>query len=54
MRIVKGWVQKVSKRVLITLVLVMLFIVLGVAWYDGGQQEQRLIAQPIELPESDT
>ena len=29
--------------------LLLLFLV--VAWYDGGREPQRLIEQPIELPE---
>ena len=31
------------------LVLLVLFLV--VAWYDGGREPQRLIEQPVELPE---
>ena len=31
--------------------LVALLIVLGVAWYDGGQEEQRLITQPVDMAE---
>jgi len=27
---------------------------LGVAWYDGGRQEQRLIVQPVTLPEGNS
>ena len=30
-------------------VLLVLFLI--VAWYDGGREPQRLIEQPIELPE---
>ena len=30
-------------------VLLVLFLV--VAWYDGGREPQRLIEQPVELPE---
>ncbi|WP_158611080.1 hypothetical protein [Aurantiacibacter spongiae] len=26
------------------------FVILAVAWYDGGREEQRLIVQPVELP----
>lgn len=30
-------------------VLLVLFLI--VAWYDGGREPQRLIEQPVELPE---
>ena len=29
---------------------IVLLLVLGVAWYDGGRQEQRQVVQPVELP----
>ena len=32
-------------------ILAILLLVLGVAWFDGGQEEQRLIVEPVELPE---
>ena len=36
----------------VRLVLIGLFIVfLAIAWYDGGREPQRLIEQPVELPE---
>ena len=32
-------------------VAVLLVLVLAVVWYDGGREPQRLIEQPVELPE---
>jgi hypothetical protein len=32
-------------------VIVLLVLFLVVAWYDGGREQQRLIEQPVELPE---
>lgn len=32
--------------------LVLLLLILALAWYDGGREPQRLIEQPVELPES--
>lgn len=32
-------------------VLMLLAAFLAVAWYDGGREEQRLIEQPVTLPE---
>lgn len=29
----------------------LLVLFLAVAWYDGGREPQRLIEQPVELPE---
>jgi hypothetical protein len=31
--------------------LALLVLVLAVVWYDGGREPQRLIEQPVELPE---
>ena len=31
---------------------VIVLLVLGVAWFDGGREEQRLIVEPVELPEN--
>ena len=31
--------------------LVLLVLFLAIAWYDGGREPQRLIEQPVELPE---
>lgn len=32
----------------------MLVLVLFVAWWDGGREEQRLVAQPVTVPELNT
>ena len=32
-------------------VAVLLVLFLAVVWYDGGREPQRLIEQPVELPE---
>jgi len=32
-------------------VAVLLVLALVVVWYDGGREPQRLIEQPVELPE---
>jgi hypothetical protein len=32
--------------------LALLVLVLALVWYDGGREPQRLIEQPVELPES--
>ena len=34
-----------------TAVLVLLVLFLIIAWYDGGREPQRLIEQPVEVPE---
>jgi hypothetical protein len=39
--------NKMSQAVLLLVVLVLLF-----AWWDGGREPQRLIEQPVELPEN--
>lgn len=31
--------------------MIVLAVGLVVAWYDGGQEEQRLITQPVEMSE---
>ena len=31
-------------------VIVIVALVLGLAWYDGGRQEPRLIVQPVDAP----
>ena len=31
--------------------LALLVLVLALVWYDGGREPQRLIEQPVELPE---
>jgi len=38
------------RRIWIVLIL-LLAAALGLAWYDGGREAQRLIVQPVELPE---
>ena len=44
--------EVVAKRrnIVAIAVLVMLAVVLALAWYDGGREEQRMIEQPVELP----
>lgn len=42
--------MRLSKLQLGLLALVVLFLLL--AWYDGGREPQRLIEQPVELPEN--
>lgn len=32
--------------------LLALLLFLAIAWYDGGREPQRLIEQPVELPEA--
>jgi len=32
-------------------VAVLVVLLLAVVWYDGGREPQRLIEQPVELPE---
>ena len=48
-----GNLSKVSKRRMSIVILVVLAVavILGVAWYDGGREEQRLIVEPVTLPE---
>lgn len=49
---VKGWrlvAMRLNKIWLGAAVLLVLFLI--VAWYDGGREPQRLIEQPVELPE---
>ncbi len=38
---------------MIILALIVILLVLAVAWFDGGREEQRLIVEPVELPERD-
>jgi len=33
------------------LMLALLVLFLALVWYDGGREPQRLIEQPVELPE---
>lgn len=30
---------------------ILAFFLLALAWYDGGREEQRMIEQPVTLPE---
>jgi hypothetical protein len=39
------------RRILVALTIAVLVIVLALAWYDGGREEQRMIVQPVELME---
>ena len=32
--------------------LALLALFLAIAWYDGGREPQRMIEQPVELPEN--
>ena len=32
------------------LLFALLALVLALAWYDGGREEQRMIIEPVELP----
>lgn len=42
--------MRLTKLQLGLLALVVLFLI--VAWWDGGREPQRLIEQPVELPEN--
>jgi len=33
--------------------LVLLVLFLAIAWIDGGRQEQRMVVEPVALPEID-
>ncbi|WP_156172043.1 hypothetical protein [Aurantiacibacter gangjinensis] len=48
----KGWVRAMLRKRLIVLLVAVVAVFAGIAWYDGGQEEQRLITQPVEIPES--
>ena len=39
---------------IVVLVALALAVMLGVAWYDGGREEQRLIVEPVSLPEGNS
>lgn len=43
--------MRLNKKVWLT-VLTVLALFLALAWYDGGREEQRLIEQPVALPET--
>lgn len=34
-----------------TIVLLAVVLLLAFAWYDGGREPQRMIEEPVELPE---
>jgi hypothetical protein len=42
--------MRLDKVRLVLLALLVLFLAL--VWYDGGREPQRLIEQPVELPEN--
>ena len=42
--------MRLNKVWLVLLGLLALF--LAIAWYDGGREPQRMIEQPVELPEN--
>ncbi len=39
---------------IVVLVVLAIAVFLGVAWYDGGRQEQRLIVEPVTVPEGNS
>ena len=41
-----------KRRTLLVALAVLVLGVLGLALFDGGQQEQRLIVQPVTVPEA--
>lgn len=45
-------VSRLTKTVLWVLTIVVLLGLL-VAWYDGGREQQRLIVEPVAVPEAD-
>ncbi len=48
-----GSVKQVPKQAMFILatLLVVLVLVLAIAWFDGGREEQRLIVEPVDVPE---
>ena len=42
--------MRLDKVRLVLLAILVLFLV--IAWYDGGREPQRLIEQPVALPEA--
>jgi len=48
-KVLKLVAMKLRNVWLVLLVLLLLF--LAVAWIDGGREEQRMIVEPVELPE---
>ncbi|VVT17550.1 hypothetical protein [Erythrobacter sp. EC-HK427] len=41
-----------DRRTIIGTLLVLTGLLLFVAWWDGGREDQRLITQPVNVPES--
>ncbi|MGB3797534.1 MAG: hypothetical protein WA957_14675 [Alteraurantiacibacter sp.] len=39
---------------IVVLLVLAIAVVLGVSWYDGGRQEQRLIVDPVTLTEGNS
>jgi len=39
---------------IVILVVLAIAVMLGVAWYDGGRQEQRQIVEPVSIPETNS
>ena len=39
------------RRTIIVTLLVLAGLLLFVAWWDGGREDQRLITQPVDVPE---
>lgn len=47
-----GMCCKVSKRLIFMLIAMGLLVLLLVAWFDGGRVEQRMIVEPVNVPEN--
>ncbi|QZH75634.1 MAG: hypothetical protein JY451_03225 [Erythrobacter sp.] len=43
-----------NRRTILFALAGMALLVLLVAWWDGGREEQRLIVEPLDLPERDS
>ncbi len=39
---------------IVVVLMLAIAVMLGVAWYDGGRQEQRLIVEPVSIPEGNS
>lgn len=37
--------------IVLSVIGIALVLLLAVAWFDGGREEQRLIVEPVDLPE---
>ncbi|WP_156169902.1 hypothetical protein [Aurantiacibacter luteus] len=44
--------MNLARKTILLLALAVLAGVLVIAWYDGGQQEQRMIVEPVAVSES--